>query len=726
MPGKQPGILRLTVRGVVGPRGDGVEIKRWRGLSRRREIKKENVLLRLVRFWHQRPGTQHLREDTLNQAMTPINKAQDRPATLLPRPDTTPAGVKIIYTFISLLAVLLLIRGNIVDLEWRSAPSLITYFPKALLAAFYDFWFVLGLTIFFGMLLWIFRSKPTWKRNVYYGYVLAALLVVIAAVLNERTIRIIGSPFNYQWLYYSDFMGSADSKNAMLANISWNLAGGIIVLCFALLFLSGLLTSFHRYLTGGRLANSIRPKAAFLTLAIFLICYSVAFNWYRSYRGWQYNELANPITFFVESVVKTDKSNLLFSMEVPGKFEDLPVSRGLPLIPASSGPARIRNVVFFILESVPAKYMDQYGGEYNVTPEINKLIPHSIRFTNAYAHSPATNNSMVSIMGSIYPWISYKSLTREYPDIKLNSISSLLKQSGYRTAFYNSGDLKYQRANEFLLHQGFDQVEDFSSAHCRDRQFIVKGKRWENPDGSDDDCMVDAFSEWIDKGKEQPFFATLWSVQTHYPYFYSGKEKDYKVHSSDFNRYLNALQHTDATLGKLMTTLRERQLDESTLVVIVGDHGEAFGQHEQYTHASKIYEENVHVPLILVNKNLFKGETNNIISGHIDIAPTVMSLLQLPAGEQWQGQNLFTAKENKRTYFFAPWSDFLFGYREGDHKFIYNATKNITEVYDLAADPAEMKNIADQFPAEYTDKGQKRLAQWIQYQDKFIRTAVKK
>ncbi|NEU09936.1 sulfatase-like hydrolase/transferase [Flavihumibacter sp. R14] len=629
--------------------------------------------------------------------------------------------VKVVYTAISLFFILVLVRGKILHFEWDSAYLLITYFPRAFLSGFYDFSFVLLLTLVFRILLYVSRDKGRHKQFIFYLYVLAALITVIAAILNERTIRIIGSPFNYQWLYYSDFMGSRDSKNAVLSNVSWQLSSIILISCVLVLLLPRLLLLFHNYLTHGK---PVRLKRAFVILAIFSVSYSISFSWYKNLRGWQYNQLANPITFFVESVLKTDKSNLLFSMDVPGDFEDLP-NTGIPVTRTlNSSSTKIRNVVFFVLESVPAQYMDQYGGKFNVTPEISKLRSNSMLFTNAYAHSPATNNSMVSILGSVYPWISYKSITKEYPQLKLNSITSLLKERKYRTAFYSSGDLKFQRADEFLRHQGFDNIEDFSSKYCREKQFIVKGKRWDNPDGSDDQCMVDAFSEWVDTD-DQPFFATLWNVQTHYPYFYSGNEKDYHVESTDFNRYLNALRHADKTLGNLMAALKTRGLEESTLVVIVGDHGEAFGQHQQYTHASKIYEENLHVPLMFVNRNLFSGETNDIIAGQIDIVPTVISLLQLPRDEQWQGFDLFSADKNKRAYFFAPWSDLLFGYREDKFKFIYNATKNITEVYDLEKDPGEKVNIVSQFPGEYVDQGQKRLAKWIQYQDVFMKASIK-
>jgi lipoteichoic acid synthase len=214
-----------------------------------------------------------------------------------------------------------------------------------------------------------------------------------------------------------------------------------------------------------------------MIVGVLFISYSILFNRYKKYKRWQYNDLANPVTFFFESALQSDQTNLLFSMEGAGDFEDLPANNGnvIPVSFPDSSEGVVKNVVVFVLESVPAEYLDSYGGKFAVTPEINKLIPSSIRFTNTYAHSPATNNSMVSILSSVYPWISYKSLTKEHPQIKLNPINTLLKRQGYRTAFYSAGDLKYQRGNEFLSQHQFDQIEDFSSKRCREKQFIVNG-----------------------------------------------------------------------------------------------------------------------------------------------------------------------------------------------------------------------------------------------------------
>src|SRR5437870_3804978 len=107
---------------------------------------------------------------------------------------------------------------------------------------------------------------------------------------------------------------------------------------------------------------------------------------------------------------------------------------------------------------------------------------------------------------------------------------------------------------------------------------------------------ADSLMNWVSEEVSRPFVAVLWTMMMHYPYFFSGRQKNVNVKDPVFNRYLNALEHGDQAIGKVLKVLEERGLAESTLVVVVGDHGEAFGRHKQFTHASKVYEENVHVP----------------------------------------------------------------------------------------------------------------------------------
>ena len=237
-------------------------------------------------------------------------------------------------------------------------------------------------------------------------------------------------------------------------------------------------------------------------------------------------------------------------------------------------------------------------------------------------------------------------------------------------------------------------------------------------DGMDDECTGDKLIEWVKTNPEKPFFGMMWTYQTHYPYYSSREEKKYNTTDPILNRYLNAVHHSDFVLGKIIEALKKSGLFESTLIVVTGDHGEAFGRHGQTTHASHIYEENLHIPCIFINP-AFKKETHAGIGGMIDIAPTILNILGMPQPDQWQGKSLFTATKNDRTYFFCPWSDYLFGYREGNLKYIFNATENTTEMYDLQNDPQESKNLASAQP-EKADQCRECLAAWVQYQNKFM------
>jgi arylsulfatase A-like enzyme len=248
--------------------------------------------------------------------------------------------------------------------------------------------------------------------------------------------------------------------------------------------------------------------------------------------------------------------------------------------------------------------------------------------------------------------------------------------------------------------------------------FRASTPNWPFLDGVDDDCTASALLEWAQAEPGSPYFAVLWTMMTHFPYFAGSTQTDFGVEEK-FNRYLRGLRHDDRMLGKLLKSLEERGQDRSTLVVVMGDHGESFGQHGQWTHAQNLYEESVHVPLILINP-AFQGERSPVIGGIIDVAPTILDILGFNPPAQWQGRSLWSPERSGRAYFFAPWADLLFGFREGNRKVIYDASDNHFEVYDLDKDPEETVNRrADS--GEIIRVGQQRLSAWAQYQDRMMR-----
>jgi|GEM_PF-823530 len=617
-----------------------------------------------------------------------------------------------------LLLGLFFVRASILGISWDVYLHPVEFMPQLIWAGFYDFLYVSFLTLLFLAFLLAFRNFPRIKPVIVNIFISISLISMVSGILNIRIVQMLGKPFNLRWLYYSDFLRSADAKSAMVANISLSYILNIITVCIAAIIGGFLIISIVNLLK-----QKYRIQKVLLTS---LICLNIGYM-ILGQKGihdhqWNYDKLANPIFSFVESINPFAQNPALFSM----KFADSLKIINSPKESLSNRfiglQKKIKNVIIIVLESTPAEYIEPYGSKFKTTPELNKYISNSIVFENIYAHVPATNKSMVCLLGSIYPLLSYTSITQEHPAINIPTISSELKKRGYRTAFFNSGDNSFQRGGEFLAHRDFDTIEDCKNLKCK-QKFVITQKGWDPLDGINDECTGQELISWIKNKPDKPFFTMMWTYQTHYPYFASGEEQKYDTSDPSLNRYLNAVHHSDLMLGKIMEELKANNLFESTLVVLVGDHGEAFGRHEQTTHASKIYEENLHIPCVFINP-AFKNERSAAIGGSKDIAPSIMNILGIPAPDKWQGKSLFTSNKNDRTYFFAPWADFLFGYREGNKKYIYNATKGITEIYDLLKDPHEAKNLAADLPLE-VELCHQRLAAWVQYDNKFMEGILK-
>ena len=109
---------------------------------------------------------------------------------------------------------------------------------------------------------------------------------------------------------------------------------------------------------------------------------------------------------------------------------------------------------------------------------------------------------------------------------------------------------------------------------------------------------------WIKVDPSRPFFLTVWTQDTHHPYL-AAEHHDYGVHDAHLNRYLNAVRATDRIVGELAAALQTMGLADRTLLVITADHGEAFGEHGQLIHGGTVYNEEVRVPLLIVNPQLF-------------------------------------------------------------------------------------------------------------------------
>ena len=175
------------------------------------------------------------------------------------------------------------------------------------------------------------------------------------------------------------------------------------------------------------------------------------------------------------------------------------------------------------------------------------------------------------------------------------TLAFLLKQRGARTAFLSNGDMEWAGMSCVLENQGYDTIEDYRAMGG------ASLTSW----GAEDRLSFERLIRFIDEKPGQPFYAFCWTDQTHDPYQLGPTSKviDFfgdrvPERANDLSRYLNVLRQVDEHLGDLFRALRDRGLAEDTLVVITGDHGEAFGDpHEQRGHGFTAYQEDVSVPI---------------------------------------------------------------------------------------------------------------------------------
>ncbi len=603
----------------------------------------------------------------------------------------------------SLLCILFIIRIQVSGMAVPFLVKPLATFPALFKIEYDDFLYVSLLFLIFAFLFFI-RKKS--QLTVLRFYMVFIFVSIVIALLNSEIIHVLGKPFNYQWLYYSDFLKSTDASKAMGANVGWEFITGGVLIILSVIPLTWTLYHLHN-----KKAYAIPVAVAASMAIVFFSNANPAVSRLKT---------VNPVFYFVNSLnssgsLLTSGKDLIKESEFQVKNSDSVQAKYATAFKQS----KVKNVIVFVLESTPAEYLTCYDKTFKTTPFLDSVKQHAAIFDAIYAHTPATNKSMISILCGVYPYLSFKSITVEHPDVKWPSIPSELKEYGYRSAFFNSGDNRYQNAEGFLRNRNFDTVQDFRDNPCGNSVFSDSRYSKDNLDGIDDSCLSVRFFNWVKKDTSKPFFSMMWTFQTHYPYFPSGKPIDFGVANPSLAKYLNALHRADETLQQLVEGLKKEGMLESTLIVVLGDHGEAFGRHDQTTHAAGIYEENLHIPLLFINPALFNGERIAYVGGISDVAPTIFSVINKPSPKQWQGENLFAEHRRNRVYLYSPYSDYLFGFREDQYKFIFNGSDNSFALYDLKADPFESNNIAGQHP-DYVKTANRHLQSWIQYQSDYM------
>jgi len=408
------------------------------------------------------------------------------------------------------------------------------------------------------------------------------------------------------------------------------------------------------------------------------------------------------------------------------------------------------NVILIVMDTVRADHLSCYGYHRKTTPNIDKLANKGVVFENAFSASTWTPPSHASIFSGKYPF-QHGTLGKNVKFREKFSLASVLQRHGYRTVGITDCCLLSSVTG---FDRGFDLFINTSEIPLFSRKFIKeKFKDIFRTILQGHDKHTYRINEIIKKilnsyVKEKPFFLFINYFNAHVPYNppkpfrnkftkdNSGvKDKKIKRIASgeaiqDFLRgkisiskrewdivislYDGELAYLDYRLSELFKFLEDKGIIDDTFLIITSDHGEYFGEHGLAGHVLNLYDEIIHVPLIMMYpKHLPNGERISNIVSTVDIFPTVIDLLGIKSALLWDrlpGVSLRPFENKKFHEFIFAESDYVVPeekripkihkrckcIRTESHKYIYSPESE--ELYDLIKDPSEQTNLAQKFP----------------------------
>jgi arylsulfatase len=345
-----------------------------------------------------------------------------------------------------------------------------------------------------------------------------------------------------------------------------------------------------------------------------------------------------------------------------------------PDLPAATGTPRARGVLVVLVDTLRADHVGVYGGPPGLTPHMDALAAESLIFENAVATSSWTRSSVASLFTGRYP-TAIDVLTKEDAlSQEVVTLAELLSAAGYATYAVSANA---NAGAHFGFSQGFLRFED-DLPQSSDNTAAEDAPVQYFPMVSAEAVTQRGFELLDAHPADEPFFLYLHYVDPHGPYLphpgvldepepagrFSGSRQDLAALDalSDDERtaadearirwlYAGEVKYCDQWLGRLFEGLAERGLYDELLIVLTSDHGEGLWDHEVRFHGKDLYEEMVHVPLLLRYPDAFGVAPERVreVVSHVDVAPTILEACGLEPPPQYQGRRLLGVEADVRS-----------------------------------------------------------------------------
>ena len=354
------------------------------------------------------------------------------------------------------------------------------------------------------------------------------------------------------------------------------------------------------------------------------------------------------------------------------------------------------NYILITVDTLRADRIATFGCPDVKTPTMDLFASRGVKFTRCVAQTPLTLPSHTSIMTGTYPTFhGVRDNGGFLVPQEMQTLAEKFKGRGFETAAFVAS---YVLDSKWGLNQGFDHY--FDRFDLSKYKTISLGNIQRRADE-----VLDKALDWMSGRKDKRIFTWIHLYDPHTPYDPpSPFREDYQS-----RLYLGEVAYTDSQLARLWRYLEDNDLVSNTVLIFTSDHGESLGEHQESTHGFFIYQEGIHVPLIVVTPvEKYQGLVRSDVVRLVDIMPTMLELAGIDIPSEVQGNSLlpvfsgkpmpdgFAYSETFYPRFHYGWSE-LTSIQEGRYKLIIAPE---LELYDLTADPAEQTNLAQSLPQE--------------------------
>ncbi|HEX7424987.1 MAG TPA: sulfatase-like hydrolase/transferase [Terriglobales bacterium] len=378
------------------------------------------------------------------------------------------------------------------------------------------------------------------------------------------------------------------------------------------------------------------------------------------------------------------------------------------------------DVFLITIDTLRADHVACYGYKQVETPTLDALAADGVRFTQAFTHSPITNTSHITILTGLLPSVHGVTDFAVPLSPQHATAAELLKKRGYQTAAFIGAVILDSNTLAPGLDRGFDFYDNFPKTDSKNKE------RWGRVERRGMEVVEHAES-WFEKHRTGPHFVWVHLYDPHDPYEppppFSEKYKDHL--------YDGEIAYADFAVARWIAFLKKAGAYDNAIIVVVGDHGEGLGEHGEETHGLFLYDSTLHVPLIL--KTAGASHHGTVIDAPVrttDILPTILSATGVAGPAELNGESLLPLINEEKASAQAPSNRALFG--ETDYPLRWGwaslralRTENTKwieaprpELYDLQADPKELKNLYAPDSAKSNSKVQSMQAEMAKWKAK--------